>query len=255
MEDKFENKLFKANRLEDFMIPYYDPSKEERYINYKSKSSNCFWDEAITFVNIGLDQEFYTNIKLIKKPASLTVLVNKYNQLGEDFIPEDLEVIAPCFNSAELKLRHDARIAFEAMCLDAKQHNLHLEAISTFRSFNYQEQIYYTNLTSEITMEEYQKERDRVSARPGHSEHQTGLAVDINDLEQTFEETSEGRWLARNSYKYGYLLRYPKGKERITGYDYEPWHFRYLGKELAMKVHLSKLTYDEYYVRCLLWRN
>jgi D-alanyl-D-alanine carboxypeptidase len=101
-------------------------------------------------------------------------------------------------------------------------------------------------------MDEYQTERDKVSARAGHSEHQTGLAVDINDLEQTFEDTQEGRWLAINSYQYGFILRYPKGKEHITGYDYEPWHFRYLGLELARDVYRSNLTYDEYYIRQLL---
>jgi LAS superfamily LD-carboxypeptidase LdcB len=100
-------------------------------------------------------------------------------------------------------------------------------------------------------IDEYRTERDKVSARPGHSEHQTGMAVDINDLEQTFENTVEGRWLSLNAWKFGFILRYPKGRESITGYDYEPWHFRYLGSDLAEAVYCSGLTYDEFYVRYL----
>ncbi len=143
---------------------------------------------------------FYTNIHQISKPYSLTVLVDKYNQLPKDYIPNDLEVIESSFNAGGLLLRHIARIAFENMCQSAEEADIHLEAISTFRSFEYQEQVYLKNKTPDITLEAYQLIRDKVSARAGHSEHQTGLAVDINDLEQTFEYTPEGIWLAENLY-------------------------------------------------------
>lgn len=230
---------------------FYDKTKEERYIKYKQEHQSYSWEEVMTYVSLGLDNEFYTNVENITNPLSLTVLVNKYNQLPENYIPADLEMIKPCYNTGGLVLRHDARIAFETMCNAAAEVGILLEAISTFRSFIYQKQVYLKKFTQELDIREYQLIRDKVSARPGHSEHQTGLAVDINDLEQTFEATPEGRWLAVNSYHYGYILRYPKGKEHITGYDYEPWHFRYLGFELAEKVYHSDLTYDEYYVRFL----
>jgi D-alanyl-D-alanine carboxypeptidase len=176
--------------------------------------------------------------------------VNKFNQLSSDYIPNDLEVIEPSFNPSGLLLRSEARIAFEDMCWEAERKGIHLQAISTFRSFDYQKQIYLKNYMPDMVMQDYQAVRDKVSARAGHSEHQTGLAVDINDLEETFADTPEGRWLAANSYVYGFVLRYPKGKESITGYDYEPWHYRYLGRELAWKVYQSNLTYDEYCNRC-----
>ncbi len=232
-------------------LPYFDGTKVQQYINYKHCYWGLTWEEAITYVNIGLDQEYYTCVTPVKSPQKLTVLVNKYRQLPEDYIPNDLEVIAPECNSSSLMLRYPAKVAFEGMCSAAGREGLELKAISTFRSFLYQNQVYYKNWTGEVSLEQYQKERDRVSARAGYSEHQTGLAVDINDLEQTFEETPEGRWLAQNSWKYGFILRYPKGKEHITGYDYEPWHFRYIGPVLACVVYKSGLTYDEYYVRYL----
>ncbi|MDF2908056.1 MAG: putative D-alanyl-D-alanine carboxypeptidase, partial [Herbinix sp.] len=168
-----------------------------------------------------------------------------------DYIPGDLEMITPEYNDSTLILRHSARVSFEEMCLVAEQEGIHLKAISTFRSFLYQNQVYYKNWQEETPLEEYRAERDKVSARAGHSEHQTGLAVDINDLEETFADTPEGRWLAEHSFLFGFILRYPKGKEFITGYQYEPWHFRYVGKELAYNLYQSGLTYDEYYIRIL----
>ena len=90
-------------------------------------------------------------------------------------------------------------------------------------------------------------EADRVSARPGHSEHQLGLAIDVNSCYNSFADTKEGKWLAANCYKYGFILRYPSyAAEKYTGYAYEPWHIRYLGEELALKVTQSGLTLEQY---------
>jgi len=232
-------------------ISYYDTTRMMRYLDYARVHREYSCEKVLTYINIGLDKPFYSEVYPVTDPDKLTVMVNKYHQLDSGYVPKDLEVIAPCFNSGELVLRQEARIAFEIMCYTATLEDIELVAISTFRSFDYQNTVYFKNMTSEVTLEEYQKVRDKVSARPGHSEHQTGLAVDINDLEQTFEDTPAGKWLAANSYHFGFLLRYPKGKEAITGYDYEPWHFRYLGRRLAAAVYQSSLTYDEYYVRFL----
>lgn len=113
--------------------------------------------------------------------------------------------------------------------------------MSGYRDYETQEVIYNRYV------EEFGKEEaDRFSARPGHSEHQTGYAFDLNSLEESFADTPEGIWLAENCYKYGFIIRYPKDKEDITGYMYEPWHVRYLGKELSEKVYNSGLTLEEY---------
>ena len=87
---------------------------------------------------------------------------------------------------------------------------------------------------------------DTYSARPGHSEHQSGLAFDMNSLDLAFADTAEGKWLAANSYKYGFIIRYPAGKEHITGYMYEPWHVRYVGVELATEIHALGVCLEEY---------
>jgi len=232
-------------------IPFFKNGNKERYINYKMMNQQKSWMEIITFINLDLDNKFYSNIKIVTDPDSHITLVNKHNQLPKDFIPKDLEEINSAFSIEGLKLRHIAREAFEEMCIAASRIGLILTAISTYRSYTYQEKVYLKWKTDDIMLEDYQRERDKVSARAGHSEHQTGLAVDINDLEETFEQTAEGIWLARNSYQFGFILRYPKGKESITGYNYEPWHFRYVGLSLAEAILRSGITYDEYYIRYL----
>ena len=234
-------------RLADVSIYRHD--RRERYINYKIEHPQLFWIDAISHVNIGLDQPHYSNVHIIGEPSRTDALVNKYRRLDNNYIPDDLELIDERFNPEGLLLRRCAGLAFMLMCEQAYKEGIRLQAVSAFRSYQYQQEVYFRKMTPDIALEEYQLVRDQVSARPGHSEHQTGLAVDINDTEESFEATAEGKWLAVNAYKYGFILRYPKGKETITGYSYEPWHFRYLGRSLAKEVYISRLSYDEYYVR------
>jgi D-alanyl-D-alanine carboxypeptidase len=99
-----------------------------------------------------------------------------------------------------------------------------------------------------------QAEADRTSARPGYSEHQTGLAFDVEvsggkcHLEKCLGETPDGKWVAANAYKYGFIVRYPEGKENVTGYDYEPWHLRYVGTDLASEMHTKSVqTLEEFF--------
>ncbi|WP_332646359.1 M15 family metallopeptidase [Lysinibacillus sp. 54212] len=141
-----------------------------------------------------------------------------------------------------------ARAALNEMIAAAKKDGFVLVAFSGFRSYEYQNTL-YTNYVNRDGKEA----ADRYSARPGYSEHQTGLSFDIGEkgqedlwLTSEFGETEAGRWLVNNAHKYGFILRYPKGKENVTGYMYESWHFRYLGKELAEKVYQSRLTLEEY---------
>lgn len=249
MTDNTSMVMYEAELQRMNQLPYYDSAKKEQYLRYKTDHSNESWTDVITGVNIGLNHAFYENMQDINNPDCLTVLVNKYRRLSESYIPSDLEPIEPSHSPERLLLRHEARLAFEAMCHMAAKEGISLKAVSTFRSYYYQWKVYLKNISQTMPIGEYQKERDKVSARPGSSEHQTGMAVDINELEQTFEAAPEGIWLAVNSWKSGFILRYPKGKEHITGYAFEPWHFRYMGKELAEAVYLSDLTYDEFHAR------
>ncbi|MBO5103762.1 MAG: D-alanyl-D-alanine carboxypeptidase family protein [Ruminococcus sp.] len=138
-------------------------------------------------------------------------------------------------------LTAETQKAFNEMASDASKDGLCLCVYSGFRSYIYQQQIYnnYVSLYGQVTA-------DTFSARAGHSEHQTGLAIDVNCADDSFDGTPEALWLAENSWKYGFIIRYPKGKQDITGYKYEPWHVRYLGKETAEKVYRSGLTLEEY---------
>ncbi len=135
----------------------------------------------------------------------------------------------------------EAKKAFDRMAADAAKEGLDLWIRSGYRSYSRQKEIY-----NNYVAEDGKAAADRYSARPGHSEHQTGLAFDVNSLSQSFENTAEGKWLAKNCWKYGFIIRYPKGKESITGYMYEPWHIRYLGADNAKAVHDSGLTLEEY---------
>ena len=133
---------------------------------------------------------------------------------------------------------------FNTMKNDAKNDGINLEVISGYRSYSRQNTLYnnYVNRDGKDKADTY-------SARPGHSEHQTGLAADINSLSQSFENTKEGKWLNDNCYKYGFIIRYVKGKEDITGYIFEPWHIRYVGRELSEKLYNNGdwITLEEYF--------
>ncbi|MCG7346353.1 M15 family metallopeptidase [Sporosarcina sp. ACRSL] len=142
----------------------------------------------------------------------------------------------------------EAREAFEEMAAEAKLSGFNLTAFSTYRSFEYQ-----TSLYNRYVSRDGVEKADRYSARPGYSEHQTGLAFDIGEVNyekywasNKFGETEAGKWVAANAYRYGFILRYPNGKEEITGYMHESWHFRYLGKEIAEEIFKRNITLEEY---------
>ncbi|WP_339253436.1 M15 family metallopeptidase [Sporosarcina sp. FSL W8-0480] len=142
----------------------------------------------------------------------------------------------------------EAREAFEEMSAEAKLSGINLTAFSTYRSYEYQ-----TSLYDRYVKRDGVEKADRYSARPGYSEHQTGLAFDIGEVNyekhwasSSFGETEAGKWVAANAYRYGFILRYPKGKEEITGYMHESWHFRYVGKEVAEEIFKRNITLEEY---------
>lgn len=135
----------------------------------------------------------------------------------------------------------EAEDAFYKMQAEAHDLGLTLYISSGYRSYDYQAGLYqrYVDRSGKA-------EADRYSARPGHSEHQTGLAFDLNTISDEFKDTDEGKWVAENCHKYGFIIRYPEDKESVTGYMYEPWHIRYLGRETATAVYESGLCLEEY---------
>lgn len=177
-----------------------------------------------------------------KQADSLWVIVNKSNPLEpKDYVPSDLilpDVAQRIPGVEEMKLRKVAAKSLEHMFADAKRIGHNLLVSTAYRGYAYQKTLYTGYVASEG-----QAGADRISARPGYSEHQTGLAVDIRvtsgkcSLDQCFGDLAAGQWLARNAHKYGFMLRYPEDKEQITGYTYEPWHFRYVGTKLSNHLH------------------
>lgn len=225
-------------------LDYFKESNLKRYISYIEKMTDYDISSAITYVNIGLDNEYYTNVTKVTNAEDFLVLVNKYNVLDENYEPQDLETINSKYNhSINGKLRKEAKEAFEKMCEAALKDNIIIYNGSAYRSYSYQENLYnkYVLIDGFDNAETY-------SARAGYSEHQTGLALDILNKNNEFihQNDKEYTWLINNSYKFGFILRYPQGKEKITGYMYEEWHFRYIGISSAKEVYDLNITYDEY---------
>lgn len=183
------------------------------------------------------------------------ILVNKTNRLDSSYVPENLvttdnnENNFHKYSDPSLKpmVRADIMPYIQAMFEEAKKSGLYLIVDSGYRSYQYQ-QVVLDNLVKEKGADAYKR-----AALPGLSEHQTGLAIDIacfrngEYFDEINEFDEEGRWMAANSYKYGFILRYPMGKEDITGFDFEPWHFRFVGIELATQLFLENQTLEEYY--------
>ena len=221
-------------------IRHYKSKYLSRYKLYEEKNPKKNIEQIITEVNIGLDKPFYTNTNEVKNITN-TMLVNKYYYLNKEYVPDNLIKID--FTS----LTKTAGKAFIELKLNAQKDNLNIIAISGYRSYTYQEKLY-----NKYVKIDGKEKADTYSAKPGHSEHQTGLAVDISNgitSYMNFENTDEYKWMINNAYKYGFILRYPKGKETITGYNYESWHYRYVGINIATYIKKHNITFDEYYVR------
>ncbi|SHH88202.1 LD-carboxypeptidase LdcB, LAS superfamily [Sporobacter termitidis DSM 10068] len=228
-------------------LKYFKSENTQRYIDYKTIHPDYSWETVLTYVNIGLDTYFYTNPVVPADPGAVDVLVNKYHPLPPDFIPAHLETISAHYSSGTRQLTHAARVAFEKMCADAKKLGYSIYATSAYRSYSRQQSVYSSFLDPGDPSSAAAQEL--LAARPGYSEHQTGLAVDVIRANAALMNTAVYKWYAKNAHKYGFIIRYPYAKEPILGYTNEPWHLRYLGVRLATAVYNSGLTYDEYYAR------
>lgn len=223
---------------------YYLQKNLEKYINYKKEHEEKSLEEIIRTININRDKEFYSEITETNVELKELMLVNKYNKLPDTYEPENITNIPLTYAYSNNKTSQEALEHYKKMSDNAKLEGINLVISSAYRSFQEQKETY----------DEYEKikgeEIETYAARPGHSEHQTGLAFDILTLGATtsnFEKTKEFNWLKDNSYKYGFILRYPEGKENITGYDYESWHYRYVGEQAAKIIHEEDITFEEYY--------
>ena len=224
---------------------YFLEKNLDDYLNYYNDNNDLSLSDVIAIVNVKANNNWYSNTSAADTSKNELMLVNKFYYLDSSFIPEDV-IDAPlrfAFNNNQTtQLVFDK---FKEMALAADKENLTLIINSGYRSYEYQEQLY-----NSYEAKDGVEVADTYAARKGHSEHQTGLALDIITYganSNNFEEFDEFKWLQENAHKYGFILRYPKDKSYLTGYDYESWHYRYVGAIVATKIKELGITFDEYY--------
>lgn len=206
-------------------------SSSESTTDEEKTSEEAVTEEKITYIGtvIGYTSKGY----VISRQNGITyveniLIANKTYSLPESYNPGTL--LSEC------------QKAFSEMQSAAAKEGLNIWNASGFRSYELQQSLY-----NRYCDRDGKEAADRYSARPGHSEHQSGLAIDLNEITNAFKNTKEGRWVAENCHKYGFILRYPEGKEAQTGYMYEPWHIRYVGVNMATKIYNSGLCLEEYF--------
>ena len=242
-EANYKNKLKELDNI-DQEITYFRSENIDRYLAYKKKNPKLSNTRIIKNVNMNLDLKPYEDITEATNLDRHYVLVNKYYYLDEDYVPDNLERISTRYALSGMKMVDYAKDAFENMAKAANKDGLKIVAMSTYRSYNYQ-----VNLYNRYKRQDGIEKADSYSGRPGHSEHQTGLAVDVYNEEQdytNFEDTEEFKWMKKHAHEYGFILRFPKDKEKETGYVYESWHYRYVGKNIAKYIREHNISLEEY---------
>jgi len=246
-----DNYVNAESEITEFEYEYYynDDNSEDAYMNTANTLNSSNDNKKNKHSKDYLD---YNSISLDTDPDSISVFVNKEYTLPESYVPDNLVVPEVNFfgnnSNGKNMLRKEAADALEKMFNDASEEGISLYGVSGYRSYARQKQIYEKNVRLRGS-----KSTNKVSASPGHSEHQTGLAIDISskslgdNLTKEFANTPEGKWVAKNCYQYGFIVRYPKGAEKITGYSYEPWHIRYVGTELSEYIYNEDITLEEYF--------
>ena len=173
------------------------------------------------------------------------VVVNNYNKLDKNYVPKNLvKVNIPFIDSIseEEQLEENVALQVEKLVKMASSEGINYLGTSGYRSYKSQKEIYYNRVKSQGL-----KKANEYVAKPGTSEHQTGLCIDLTNEDRWFVEvTKEAKWLKENAHKFGFILRYPKGKEDITGKKFEPWHIRYVGEDIAKYIYENNLTLEEY---------
>ena len=225
---------------------YFIYKNLDKYLDYMKKNKDKPLNDVIAIVNVHADNDWYnydldTDVKLNER-----LIVNKFYHLSEDYTPDDIVNFPIKYAYDNNRIRQICLDAFIDMWNAAMDDGIKFIVNSSYRDFNKQKQVYedYKNWYGET-------KADEQAARAGYSEHQTGLAIDLfstdNQLTGTFKDSQGYKWLKENAYKYGFIERYPEGKKYLTGYEFESWHWRYVGKEAAAVIQKEGITYDEYY--------
>jgi D-alanyl-D-alanine carboxypeptidase len=237
----------KVKYLEEFY--YVDYAKLENYDRYVKYETDTAEDEelVVMYVNLNMDKEEYKDSTLVSK-FSTDMLVNKHFHLDKKFEPDNLVNISTKYASSDdLKCSKVALDAFIEMSNQAEKEGYGIIINSAYRS--YQDQVDISNLYLRDYGQSYV---DRFVAKPGYSEHQTGLSFDVGSkTSNIFLNSKEYQWMLDNAYKFGFIHRFSKQHEDITGFRSEPWHYRYVGKKIAKYIQENDMSFEEYYVKYL----
>lgn len=221
---------------------YFIIDNLDRYISYYDKNKSLSFKDIVAQVNSNLDKKSYDDSMPADISKGMYTLVNKYYYLGSDYTGVDI-INVPGGNA---KLNKTAYENFEKMANAAKKEGLTIQITTAYRDYNFQSILYNNYVKADGV-----KAADTYSARPGYSEHQLGYSTDLTNGNHVsfgeFENTKEFEWLDKNAYKYGFILRFPKDKENLTGYIYESWHYRYVGVDIAKYIKENNISYEEYY--------
>ncbi len=226
-----------------YQIKNFDVNALDRYNEYYNQNEYSY-EDVVTYVNIKLDLPVYTDTVEVTDPDSILVLVNKYNSLPKNYSPSDLEYAKGAYGN-NVPMRKIAYEALEELQKTVKKEaNFELLPTTAYRDYNFQNTLYSNYVKSDGVAS-----ADTYSARPGYSEHQTGLAIDLKNpaTSSNIRLTEENyNWLKNNAYRFGFIIRFPKDKEFITGYQEENWHIRYVGKDVAKTIYENNLSLEEY---------
>jgi len=224
---------------------YFIMERLERYLDYFAEypGKNSF--EVVRAVNSNTDIAFYSETRKTDIGHGILMLVNQLYRIGEDFSPNLVSIDSKFTFGFNLQVEEMVYDAFLQMTQEAERSGIRLGIISAFRSFAEQER-FYNDSVRRLGLERGEMH----AARAGHSEHHTGLVVDIRSItspNSLFENTREFVWLQENAHRFGFILRYPKGKEFLTGYNFESWHWRFVGTEVATYIFENDIIFEEYH--------
>ena len=226
-----------------YNITNFNVDNIDRYNQYY-ESNNYSYQDVVTYVNINLDLKAYSVTKEVEDPNNLLVLVNKYNFLPNNYKPEDLTYVPGAYGN-NVPMREVIKEPFLELQKAAEEEiGIILKPTTAFRDQSFQNTL-YNNYVAKDGVEA----ADTYSARPGFSEHQTGLAIDLKNTlisSSTRLNDSDFEWLSNNAHRFGFIIRYPKEKVDITGYQFENWHIRYVGLNIAKTIYENNLTLEEY---------
>lgn len=244
---KMLNKKYDKDFEEYITLDFFKYSKYNRYVSYQKDHPSLSLDDVVVRVELNLDKDPYEDATEEKNPNSLDALVNKHRHISKDYKPTDLVNMEDGYANnlyGVKEIRKETYEQFKKMVDAAKKDDIVFYAESAYRDYEYQDQLY-----EEYVNEFGQEKADTFAARAGYSEHQLGTTLDLANVWTIEEGDPEYEWIEKNGYKYGFIFRYKKSKEDITGFEAEGWHIRYVGVDAATIIHKKNITFDEYWLK------